>query len=157
MYDLIRFVHVLTALIYFLFHGAIASVSFALRRAGTPERTEALEQVMRLVYHPIPTSLVIMVLSGLALGFLGSWWSDRWIWVSIGLLLFVGVLMNRLGKASLTEGFAAGREPRSDTNPTEARPGSNPPRAFFLHPTFLTVTGVVALAVITWLMMFKPG
>jgi len=32
MYEILRFLHVLSAMAYFLFHGAVASVTFALRR-----------------------------------------------------------------------------------------------------------------------------
>jgi len=156
MYELLRFLHVLSAMGYFLFHGAVASVTFALRREPGPKRIDALSAVMVLAYKGAPIAGVMLVLTGILLGFLGRWWGDRWLWTSLGLLLMIGVLMNRLGKAYMTEGFARATNPAVQIQP-QARAGiSGGVRAFFLNPMFFAATGMIGLAIILWLMMFKP-
>ena len=156
MYDILRFLHLLSAMAYFLFHGAVASVTFAIRRDPGPTRIEALSAVMIYAYKGAPIAGVVLVLTGILMGFLGRWWGDRWLWASLGLLLMIGVLMNRLGKASITEDFSAGRDRQVQIAP-HAR-GSIPVaiRAFFLQPMFFAVTGLIGLAIVLWLMMFKP-
>jgi len=156
MYDSLRFLHLLSAMAYFLFHGAVASVTFALRRDPGPSKIEALSAVMVFAYRGAPIAGVVLVLTGILMGFLGRWWGDRWLWTSLGLLLMVGVLMNRLGKAYLNEGFPAARDRQVHTAP-QARLGFPVVvRAFFLQPMFFAVTGLLGLAIVLWLMMFKP-
>lgn len=156
MYELLQFLHVLSAMAYFLSHGAVASVTFALRREPGPKRIEGLSAVMQLAYVGAPIASVVLVLTGVTLGIMGRWWGDRWLWTSLGLLLMIGVLMNRLGKAYMTEGFARARNPDVQI-PLGARVGaSGGVRTFFLSPMFFTITGMIGLAIILWLMMFKP-
>ena len=156
MYELLRFLHVLSAMAYFLFHGAVASVTFAIRREPGPTRIEVLSSVMDFAYAGAPIAGVVLVLTGIIMGFLGRWWGDRWLWTSLGLLLTIGILMNRLGKAYLTEGFARAREPNPQIRP-QAKVGiSGGVRAIFFNPMFFTLTGLIGLAIILWLMMFKP-
>ena len=157
MYELLRFLHVLSAMAYFLFHGAVASVTFALRRNPGPTRIEALSEVMRLAYIGAPIAGIVLVLTGIILGIMGRWWGDRWLWTSLGLLLTIGVLMNRLGKPYMTEWFARARNREAQAR-MPARAGfAGALREVFFHPMFFTVTGLIGLAIILWLMMFKPS
>ncbi|MGH2619914.1 MAG: hypothetical protein ACRDHG_05010 [Anaerolineales bacterium] len=156
MYELLRFLHVLSAMAYFLFHGMVASVTFAMRQEPGPKRIEVLSSVMVLAYIGAPIAGVVLVLTGIILALLGRWWGDRWLWASLGLLLTIGILMNRLGKAYLIESFAMAGYPDVLT-PPQARLGiAGGVRAFFFNPMFFTLTGLIGLAIILWLMMFKP-
>jgi len=156
MYELLRFLHVLSAMAYFLFHGAVASVTFAIRREPGPKRIDALSEVMVLAYRGAPIAGVVLVLSGILLGFMGRWWGDRWIWASVAVLLVIGILMNRLGKPYMTEGFSRARNPSAQLRPQAGRGILGGMRAFFFHPMFFTFTGMIGLAIVLWLMMFKP-
>ncbi len=156
MYDIVQFVHVLSALVYLLFHGAVASVTFAFKREQLPERINAFAEVMTLAYYVAPYALTVLVLSGILLGFMGRWWNDGWIWVALGLLLGLGILMNRLGRAWLFEGFRKADQPVVTKLPAAQQTRQASLRRFFLSPMFFTVAGVGTLAAILWLMMFKP-
>ncbi len=161
MYELLRFLHVLSAMAYFLFHGAVASVTFALRRNPGPTRIDALSAVMVFAYRGAPTAGVVLVLTGIIMGFQGRWWGDRWLWASLGLLLVIGLLMNRLGKPYLTQDFGSERiagagSPGDPMQPKAGEGVSAGLRAFFFNPMFFAVTGLIGLAVVLWLMMFKP-
>jgi MFS family permease len=156
MYELLRFLHVLSAMAYFLFHGAVASVTFALKREPGPKRIEALSAVMVFAYAGAPIAGGVLVLTGIVLGIMGHWWGDRWIWASVAVLLVIGILMNRLGKRYMTEGFARARTPNAQPQPQASRGISGGMRALFFHPMFFTFTGLIGLAIVLWLMMFKP-
>ena len=156
MYELLRFLHVLSAMGYFLFHGAVASVTFTIRQRPGPKRIEALSAVMIYAYKGAPIAGVMLVLTGIVLGFMGRWWGDRWIWASVALLLVIGTLMNRIGKPYMTEGFARVGDPNAQTRPQARRGISGSMRAVFFHPMFFAVMGLIGLATVVWLMMFKP-
>ena len=156
MYESLRFLHVLSAMAYFLFHGMVASITFALRREPGPKRIGVLSEVMVLAYKGAPIAGVGLVLTGIVLGFLGRWWGERWLWASLGLLLTIGILMNRIGKAYLTEWFVRARNP-DDPILARSRVGiSRGVRTFTFNPMFFAVMGLIGLAVVLWLMMFKP-
>jgi MFS family permease len=156
MYEILRFLHVLSAMAYFLFHGAVASVAFAIKREPGPKRIEVLSAVMVFAYAGAPIAGGTLVLTGIVMGFMGRWWGDWWIWASVAVLLVIGILMNRLGKPYMTEGFARARNREAQTQ-TRARAGcAGAMRKFFFHPMFFTLTGSIGLAVVLWLMMFKP-
>ena len=156
MYELLRFLHVLSAMAYFLFHGAVASVTFALRREPGPKRIEALSAVMVFAYAGAPIAGVALVLTGIVMGFMGRWWGNRWLWTSLGLLLTIGVLMNRLGKPYMTEWFARARNREAQARKPARAGFAGAMRELFFHPMFFTLTGLIGLAIILWLMMFKP-
>ena len=154
MYDLILFLHVASALGYFLVHGAFASVSFALNRETEPRRIEALESAMDRAGPWSLGSLLTIVASGIALMVMGNWWRDGWTWLSLLILIVIGVVMVLFGGVHLglrlgTEEMPAEGERWFRTVQWGLRLGSR-------TPLFLTVTGLTALGLILWLMMFKP-
>jgi len=156
MYEILRFIHVLSAMGYFLFHGAVASVTYAIRREPGPKRIEALSAVMVFAYAGAPIAGGVLVLTGIILGIMGHWWGDRWIWASIAVLLVIGILMNRLGKPYMTEGFSRASTPNAQSQPQARRGMSRGLRAFLFHPMFFTALGLIGLSIVMWLMMFKP-
>jgi MFS family permease len=156
MYEILRFLHVLSAMAYFLFHGAVASVAFAIKREPGPKRIEVLSAVMVFAYAGAPIAGGGLVLTGIILGIMGHWWGDRWIWASVAVLLVIGILMNRLGKPYMTEGFARASTPNAQIQPQARRGMSGGMRAFLVHPMFFTVMGLIGLTTVLWLMMFKP-
>ncbi|MFQ5943649.1 MAG: DUF2269 family protein [Anaerolineales bacterium] len=154
MYDVILFLHVASVLGYFLVHGAFASVSFALNRETEPRRLKALESVFDLTGPWSLGSALVMVVTGLVLMVMGNWWRDGWAWLSLLIFIVIGVVMILFGGVQI--GFRFEREER----PAEGerwytvvewglRLGSR-------IPLLLTVTGMTALVLILWLMMFKP-
>jgi hypothetical protein len=157
MYEALRFLHALSAMAYFLFHGVVASVTFAFRRDPGPVRVQVLSDAMSFAYRGAPIAGVILVLSGILLGVLGRFWGERWLWASVGLLLVLGILMNRLGKPYMTEAFDGARNPGSGTRLQPRGRIAAGLRKFAFHPMFFTVTGLIGLAIVLWLMMFKPA
>ena len=154
MYDAILFLHVASALGYFLVHGAFASVSFALNRETEPRRIEALESAMDRAGPWSLGSLLTIVASGIALMVMGNWWRDGWTWLSLLILIVIGVVMVLFGGVHLglrlgTEEMPAEGERWYRTVQWGLRLGNR-------IPMFLAVTGLTALGLILWLMMFKP-
>src|SRR4026209_2844845 len=96
MYQWVVFVHVASVLAFMLGHGIHVTAMWAMRREPDPER-------MLTFFNDIPTAtvlrvmLLVVVLSGAAAGFMGSWWGSGWVWAALALLAFIAVAMWRFG------------------------------------------------------------
>jgi hypothetical protein len=160
LHNLILFLHVLSAFLYLLAHGGSVAVAFRIRRETNAERAHALLELSRSTVGVAGVILLSTVIFGVALGFLGHWWSARWIWISIVTLVIVLVVMGRVVAPRLrtireTVGAMLGDSPSNDTVRTLD------PRALAQvlesgNPVAITVFAMGGWAVILWLMLFKP-
>jgi small-conductance mechanosensitive channel len=161
MYRWIVFLHVIGILGFLLSHGASASVAFALRRERNPERVNTLLDLSSNSYGLMYISLIILLVCGIILGFMGRWWQMGWIWVSLLLLFAILVVMYAYG----TKIYAGIREAVELTNHERGQDQSLAETASSEeidkilkrgNPVLLTVIGYGGFAIITWLMIFKP-
>ena len=82
MYSWIVFVHVLGVFGFLLAHGAATAISFKLRGECEVDRIRALLDLSRSTRAAAGVSLLVTLAAGIALGFMGGWWSHLWIWAS---------------------------------------------------------------------------
>lgn len=158
MYNWVVFIHVASVLAFMLAHGVHVTAMWAMRREPDPER-------MLTFFNDLPKTtglralLGVVVLSGAIAGFMGSWWSRGWMWTSLAVLAFIAVAMWRFG------GEFYGQVEEAATSALDARTAdpSNPgPQAAYdaarrsWATVGMSVIGFGGLAVILWLMMFKP-
>lgn len=158
MYQWIVFVHVASILAFMLAHGVHMTAMWAMRREPDPER-------MLTFFNDMPTTtvlrvlLAVVVVSGAIAGFTGSWWGSGWIWTSLALLAFIAVTMWRYGGGFyglVSEAATAAIEARTaDPLNTVAQAAYDAARRSWQTPA-LSVIGLGGVAVILWLMMFKP-
>jgi small-conductance mechanosensitive channel len=161
MYPWIVFLHLLGLLGFVLAHGASAAAAFALRRERGLEKVQALLLLSTSTYGVMYISLLVLLVTGIIAGFMGQWWGWGWIWVSLGLLVAIIVAMSILGspvygrarKAAGLPYFEGGKQRPAEPAPNPAELDAALSRA---NPVLLAVIGYVGLALITWLMMFKP-
>lgn len=78
-------------------HGVSASVAFALRRERHPERVWALLELSANSYGLMYISLLVILVSGVIVTFLGGFWNRGWIWASLILLIAISAAMGALG------------------------------------------------------------
>jgi len=161
VYQWIVFLHVAGGFGFVLAHGASATVAFALRRERNLERIRALLALSTSSYNVMYLSLLVLLVSGIVSGFMQKWWGQGWIWVALGLLIAIIVAMSvfsaryygQVRKAAgleYVEGLK-GRPPVEPASPEEMD------RLLAASPAVtLTVIGGGGLALILWLMMFKP-
>lgn len=161
MYQWIVFAHILGIFGFLLAHGAAAAVAFKLRAERDVERIRALLELSRSVSMVSSVALLTLLTAGVALGFMGQWWSHGWIWTSLGLFLLLGVTMMALGSRPFNRTRQLLQmEPRS-AKVAPALQGDALRQAVAAtlsatHPLLLTLLSGVGLALILWLMMFKP-
>ena len=158
LYPWLLTIHVAALAIFFIAHGGAASVAFRLRREREPERVRGLLELSRASVGAVMTaSFVIGVAAGIWLGFLGGYWGRLWIWASLAVLIGVALLMTPLASMPLSRiRTAAGiGRPKDGVVP----PGDEAELQRLLdrwNPFPVAALGVAAIAVITWLMFFKP-
>ncbi|HZY41635.1 MAG TPA: hypothetical protein VFF59_06510 [Anaerolineae bacterium] len=161
MYPLLVFLHVVGVFGFLMAHGASASVAFALRRERDPERVRALLMLSATSYPVMYSSLWLLFILGIVLGFMGSWWGRAWIWTSLILLIAIVVIMSRLG--ANIYGEARKLSGLSYMVRGKIQPPSQPASAAEIeaalaqgNPILLTAIGFGGIVIIAALMMFKP-
>ena len=163
MYQWLVFAHILGVFGFLLAHGTAAAVTFALRRQREVERVRVLLDLSGGVTMVANVSLLVLLAAGITAGFMGNWWGQGWIWASLGLFILIGVTMTLLGSRPLNrirQLVHAGNPSRSETISHSSLDTSAEKQLAVLlaatHSWLLTVIGGGGLALILWLMMFKP-
>jgi uncharacterized membrane protein len=147
LYTWLKFLHV-AGLAAFLFgHGIAAAAALVLRGRPVDSTTSALLRASINSYAIAYPGLLVLVVTGVWMGFLGSWWRSGWIWTAIAVLVAVFVAMSALSV------------PYHRTRDALAKNESNDQIASLLQksrPIALAVIGALGLIVIIFLMVFKP-
>lgn len=162
MYQWLAYLHILGVFGFLLSHGASASVAFALRQERDHERVRALLTLSATSYPLMYVSLLILLVTGIIVGVMGNWWGRGWIWASLILLLAMVIAMSILGSnklSALRKTLGLPYFERGKTQPA-IEPASMQAIDAMLakggNPHLLTVIGFGGIAVVAWLMMFKP-
>ncbi len=160
LYPWIVFLHVLGAFGFVLGHGASAMAAFGLRRERSPERIAALLDQSSRSLGMTYASLLLLLLAGIAAGFAGGFWSRGWIWAAIGVLILVVAAMYAMATPYYKRlRTAVGIQSRGSTEVASPEPMPSQYLAELLSssvPIQLAAIGGIGLAVIIWLMIFKP-
>ena len=162
MYPWLVFLHVLSGFVFFLAHGASAAVLLKLRQERDIPRIKTLLDLRSYAEPAMGWSAGVLFLSGIAAGFVGSWWGSGWIWASLILLILISVVMTFMGrmyfervrKAIGLEYTLKGSKPTPAEKPASAKELEEVIEAG--KPGWVAAAGLVGLALIVWLMMFKP-
>lgn len=160
MYGLVVLLHVLGAFLFVLAHGASMLVSFRLRGERDPVRQAALFDLSSSGINLMYVGLTILLVAGIAAGFMGGHWGRGWIWVAIGTLVVVMAVMYSVA----TPFYGRMRAAAGATVPDQVVARMKPPparedlerMATSSRPIWLAAVGGIGLAFITWLMLAKP-
>lgn len=163
MYPWMVYLHVLAVFAFLLAHGVSTIVIFRLRGRPDPAQARAWMElyINDRVFAVLYGSLLVLLLTGIIAAFMGDWWGQGWVWLSLALL--VGIVagmwlvgtrhMNRIRKALGMPHFNGRTNvPAGPPSPPEeiaALLGAAPALS-------VALIGFGGLAVILWLMMFKP-
>jgi len=83
------FIHVLSAITFFLAHGTSVAMVFKLRKETDFTRIRAMLDLSATTMNAIMISFILMGLTGLTMPFMIHIWNKGWIWLSIVLMLFI--------------------------------------------------------------------
>ena len=159
MHAWLLFLHIVAVLAFVLAHGIHASIMWRMRGESDPETCLSL-------FNGVPQTTMVRVLglavisTGLLAGFTSTWWQQWWMWLSLTLLVVIWVAMWRWG------GSYFGAIEQTGTRALETRQAGGPEATVALEafhrtrtgwqPAGMMIIGLGGLAMIAWLMVFKP-
>jgi len=155
------FLHILSAITFFLAHGTSAAMAFQVRKETDFNRIRALLDLSWSTMILMGVSFLIMGLTGIILPFMIHIWNRGYIWLSIVLMLFVFIYMAMYNEKHYKELRRLVGSPYmkgSKQLPAEP-PSSSDEVAALLNKTSATslvVVGYIVPAIVLWLMIFKP-
>jgi len=149
-----KFLHVAGVIAFVMFHGVSMIVALQLRRERDRGRIATMTQLSGSSLRGMYVALVWLIVFGVIAGIQGEWWNDGWFWISVGLLVVAIAEMSAVARPYYERVKEA----------IEVRPSGVPRRSdeeldeILRSPIGLwnTVFGIAVLAVIAWLMIFKP-
>lgn len=155
------FIHVLSALTFFLAHGAAAAMVFKVRSETDFTRIRAMLDLAVSTFKAYMLSFLIMGLTGLTMPFFIHIWNKVWIWMSIVLIMFVVVWMSLVNEKQIKQlRRLVGLPYMQGFNEFPAEPPANPEEvATFLktiNPTSWMIVGYGIPTIVLWVMIFKP-
>lgn len=157
----ILFLHVLSALTFFLAHGGSAATVFRIRKETDLVRIRAMLDLSAATFMAMAVSFLIMGVSGLALPFMVKLWDKAWVWLSIILMLFVVVWMGLFNEKGFKElrrlvglPYMRGKNEHPAEAPASAEEVAMHLKKINIH--MLVIVGYVIPAIVLWLMVFKP-
>jgi hypothetical protein len=155
------FLHVLSAITFFLAHGAAAAMVFKIRTETDFVRIRAMLDLSVSTFHVYMFAFVVMSMTGLIMPFLIHIWDKIYIWLSIILLLFVVAWMGLVNEKQIKQlrrlvGLSYMRG--SKEFPAETPASSEEVAALLkkINPIQWAFVGYGIPAFILWLMVFKP-
>jgi ABC-type siderophore export system fused ATPase/permease subunit len=155
------FLHILSALTFYMAHGTSAAMTFKMRKETDFVRIRALLDLSWSTMIIMGVSFLIMGLTGIALPFLIHIWNKVWIWASIVLMIIVFIYMTAFNETHYKElRRLVGLPYMKGNKELPAGPPSSPEEVAALlrktNTTGLVVVGYVIPAIVLWLMIFKP-
>lgn len=155
------FLHILSALTFFLAHGTSVAMAFKVHSETNFERIRAMLDLSGSTVGIMFISFLVMGLTGLVMPFILKLWGKGWIWTSIVLMVIVLVqmgLMNekRYKKLRKLTGspYMRGNKQFSAEEPATLEEVHEHMRK--LRVEELLVVGYVIPMIVLWLMVFKP-
>ena len=156
MYLWIVFLHILGVFGFLLAHGVSLYVAFRVQREKDIHGIRALLGLSASAVMASLIGLIVLLGAGIALAFMGHWWSQGWVWTSLALFVLIWASMSIFtGPAFRRARMAAGFTGPTTVN--ESSVSEKLPQAIAeLRPMIPMVIGGVGLIVILWLMVLKP-
>jgi Predicted integral membrane protein (DUF2269) len=154
LYQWMVFLHIAGVFVFLIAHGVSVGVAFRVRGERDARRIQALLELSAWSTGLMYLGLVLLLAGGITAGFIGNWWDQAWIWVSIGTLVAVIVAMYVVAAGYyrrlrlIVGAMADGSEAVSGERLAELLEG---PR-----PWILAAIGFGGLLFILYLMLFKP-
>jgi hypothetical protein len=99
MYPWLVYLHVLATMSFLIVHGVSSVVAWRLKGQRDPATARAWLELNTngVVIAVFYGSLLVLLLSGVVAGFMGDWWGQGWIWLSVALLIGIIVGMYLIG------------------------------------------------------------
>jgi uncharacterized membrane protein len=148
-----KFIHLAGVVGFVAAHGTSMAATVMLRRFKEPQQVAGILQLSAATVSTFYLSTIVLLVGGIGAGVVGHWFDQGWIWVSIALLVGVGIMMFPMGRRHF-------RRMRMVLELMET--GTAVSRDDFMrvvnsgNPILTAGTGFVAVLLIVYLMVLKP-
>ena len=161
MYGTIVLIHIVAVLVFVAAHAVSAVAMFQVRAEPDRGKLTAILNRSGQALMVAGIAILVVLVAGVILGFMGPYWGRLWIWVSLVLLIAAGGVMTPLGGIPMSNvrralGMQIGKPKPGDPPPVPAGDAELAAARAALRPELLAAVGVGALVIITWLMYTKP-
>lgn len=161
MYRWIVFVHILSAFAFFMAHGASAMMAFRLQKERDLERIRAILDMSNAALPVAYSALGILLLAGIIAGMMANWFSFGWTWASLVLIVVMWIGMHAYAArfyAPIRKAVGLPYRDRDGEHPPESPASEREIVALIkaANPTILLTFSFGMIAIILYLMMFKP-
>jgi amino acid transporter len=154
------FAHVLGAFTFVLAHGVSVFAALKIRREHDATRIAALLDLSKSALTIAGIALLYLIATGIGAGFVGDFWGQRWIWVSIAILVLLFAYMSFRGtRYHDALRHSVGSIGIYDHKATEGPPPDPAALAALLdspRAIELAAVGGIGLVAILYLMAFRP-
>ena len=151
--------HVFFVIIALGAHGTSAFAMFQAKRETDRNRLAAVVDLSGASLSVAGVGLILTLVLGIAAAIMGGHFSRQWPWAAIGVVVILFAVMTPIGANPMSNlRRALGLASRADKGEMP-RPGSDAEVRVAqdaLRPELLTIIGVVAIAILVWLMELKP-
>lgn len=153
--------HVVGAFGFVLAHGVSAIGAFRMRADPRPENVAAIIGLSSASFGVMYPSLLLLLVAGVAAGFIGGWWGSLWIWAALGILVLILGVMYAYGtpyyiRVRHAVGISSPQDGKDAQPPVAAAPEELAGLLRSRRPEVLALVGGVGLLAIVWLMVMKP-
>jgi uncharacterized membrane protein len=148
-----KFIHLVGVVGFVAAHGTSMAATVLVRRIRDPAQVSGILQMSAATVSSFYVSTVVLLVGGFGAGFAGHWFDQGWIWLSLGLLVGVGILMFPMAKRHfrrirmVLELMETGTTVSRDDFARVVNAG---------NPVLTVGVGVVAIFLIVYLMVLKP-
>ena len=154
------FAHILGAFTFVLAHGVSIFVALTIRRERDPARITTLLDLSKSAVVIAAFAVIFLLATGIAAGFVGDYWGQRWIWASLAILILLWGYMSFRGTmyhdAVRHAVGSVGVYDKKGTEPPPADPAAAAALLASSRAIELATVGGIGLIAILYLMVFKP-
>ena len=143
-YVWLKFFHLFGLALFLFGHGISGGASFALRSTAPASARQLLQLSQRSAIVANP-GLLIVIITGVWMGFAGSWWGRGWIWAAVAVLvLLIGFML------FIARPYYLARDASGQPDDVLVQ------RLSRTRPLLAAVIGGVGLLILIALMVIKP-
>lgn len=147
------FIHLVGVVGFVAAHGTSMAATLLMRRIRDPQQVAGILQLSAATVTAFYISTLVLLAGGIGAGVVGQWFDQGWIWVSIALLIGVGIMMFPMARRHfrrirmVLELMETGTAVSRDDFGRVLGAG---------NPALTAGTGFVAVLLIVYLMVLKP-